>query len=102
MHRKRSGFSQDELAYLLGTRDGAKVSRYERSGRQPSLETALAYRAIFKIPAEQLFAGRFQKVDRAVTRRARFLAQKLSGRPQTPRLSRKLEALAAIRELARS
>lgn len=96
MYRKRSGLSQEELAYLLGTRDLANVSRYERTSRQPSLETALAYEAVFGVPPSELFAGRFAKVDRAVTKRARLLAHRLSTGRQAGRLSRKLEALTAI------
>src|SRR5689334_6382351 len=92
-YRRRSGFSQDELAYLLGTSDGAKVSRYERNGRQPTLDTALAFQAIFNVPAEKLFAGRFQKAERAVRRRARLLARRLASESQSVRRSRKLEAL---------
>jgi transcriptional regulator with XRE-family HTH domain len=96
-YRKRSGLSQDELAYLLGTGDGAKVSRYEKNGRQPTLDTVLAYEAIFRVASRELFAGRFQRADRSVTRRARLLAERLAREPQDYRVARKLEALAAIR-----
>ena len=94
-YRKRSGFSQDELAYLLRTGDGTKISRYERGIRTPSLETAFAFEAVFGIPIRQLFAGRFQKVERSVATRARFLSRRLASQPRTPRLDRKLETLAA-------
>ena len=56
-HRKRAGLSQDEVAFLLGCRSGAKVSRYERLARRLSLETAFAYEALFGVPARELFAG---------------------------------------------
>jgi len=56
-YRKRASLSQDEVAYLLGCRSGAKVSRYERFARQPTLQTALAYEAIFGVPVRELFAG---------------------------------------------
>jgi transcriptional regulator with XRE-family HTH domain len=95
-YRKRSGFSQDELAYLLGAPDGAKVSRYERTSREPNLETLLAYEAIFGVPPKQLFAGRTAKVERAVTRRARLLARRLSAGGPAGSSSHKLEMLAAI------
>ncbi len=95
-YRKRSGFSQDELAYLLGTRDGAKVSRYERGGRQPSLDTALAYEAVFGIPPRELFAGRFAKARRSVRRRAAFLRRRLSAKPETPSILQRLQSIAAV------
>jgi len=56
-YRRRAGLSQDELAYLLGCADGAKVSRYERRERQPSLETLLAYQVLLGPDASELFAG---------------------------------------------
>lgn len=78
-HRRRSGFSQDEVAFLLGSSSGAKISRYERRARRPTLKTALAYEAIFQVPARALFAGLYQKVEKETSARARLLAQKLAG-----------------------
>jgi transcriptional regulator with XRE-family HTH domain len=71
--RRHAHLSQDDIAFLLGSRDGAKVSRYERGRRLPSLETALAYEAILGIPVRELFLGIFQKVDLEVKARARIL-----------------------------
>lgn len=62
MYRKRAGLSQDEVAFLLGVKSGAKVSRYERRRRVPPLETALAYEAIFRIPVRELFLGTYEQV----------------------------------------
>lgn len=95
-YRKRAGFSQDELAYLLGTDSGAKISRYERNGRQPSLDTALAYEAVFGVPARDLFPGRFVKARTRVRRRAAFLRRRLSAKHQTPSILRRLQSLAAM------
>src|SRR5258708_4349170 len=47
MYRKRSGLSQEETALLLGYPNGQQVSRCERFTRQPSLQTILAYEAVF-------------------------------------------------------
>lgn len=77
-YRRRSGFSQDDVAFLLGSASGAKVSRYERRARRPSLETALAYEAIFQVPVSELFAGLYRKVERETAARAQVLAQKLA------------------------
>lgn len=77
-YRRRSGFSQDEVAFLLGAQSGAKVSRYERLARQPSLRTVFAYEVIFRTPARDLFAGMYQKVENATRARARRLGKKLS------------------------
>lgn len=95
-HRKRSGLSQDEVAFLLGCRHGTKVSRYERNAREPGLETALAYEAVFGVPVRELFAGIVDKVEAVTHRRARVLARKLSAASRTPLITRKLELLRAL------
>ncbi len=95
-YRKRAGFSQDDVAALLGGHSGAKVCRLERVRRQPTLRTALAYEAIFGVPVRELFAGQFQTVEREVRRRAGRLAQKLGNAPQGRRAARKLEALKQV------
>ena len=72
------------------------MSRYERRVRLPNLQTALAYRVIFRIPVDDLFAGIFEKVDQNIVKRARLLAQKLNQCAPTPLTIRKLARLAAI------
>lgn len=72
--RKRSGLSQDEVAFLLGAQDGAKVCRYERFMRRPSLETAFACQVVFRTPASELFAGLFEEVKEKIKARAKSLA----------------------------
>ena len=77
-YRKRAGFSQDEVAVLLGCQSGTKISRYERLNRKPSLETAFAYEAVFGAPSRELFAGAFEKVEEKIKRRAQLLSRKLA------------------------
>lgn len=96
MFRKRSGLSQDELASLLGCKSGSKVSRYERSGRVPSLDTLLAFEIVFNEPASQLFRGRYESVRSDVRRRAARLSRKVDGRPFTPANKRKLDFLSDV------
>jgi len=96
-YRKRAGLSQDELAYLLGCADGAKVSRYERRARQPSLETILAYRSFFRADTSDLFAGLYEKVEKKTKRRAQTLARKLAKEENPdPRTAQKLATLEQI------
>lgn len=95
-YRKRAGLSQDEMAYLLGCRSGAKVSRYERFVRQPTLQTALAYEAIFGVPVRELFAGIYQKVERPVSQRTQLLMRKLTAAKPDRITMRKLQILRAI------
>jgi transcriptional regulator with XRE-family HTH domain len=79
-NRKRLALSQGEVAFLLGTQSGAKVCRYERFVREPSLETALAFEAIFQRPVSELFGGLYQKVQAEVAVRAKTLTHKIDRR----------------------
>ena len=95
-YRKRSGLSQDEVAFLLGCQNGTKVSRYERFSRKPSLETLFAYEVVFGAPARELFAGAYQKVEKQISNRAHLLTRKLSRATPSPMATRKLQILEAI------
>ena len=94
-YRKRACLSQDEIAYLLGCRSGAKVSRYERFAREPTLKTALLFEVIFRTPASELFSGVLQKVESEAMRRARLLVRKLEKAKPNRMGIRKLEMLSA-------
>jgi transcriptional regulator with XRE-family HTH domain len=92
-YRKRLALSQDEVAFLLGTQSGARVCRDERFTRQPSLETALAYVAIFKTSAPELFEGLYQKIEKQVSERATALINRMDRHTSDRRTAHKLKAL---------
>lgn len=94
--RKLIAFSQEEVAFLLGAQTGAKVSRYEKFVHIPSLETALAFEAIFQRPVRELFAGLYQQAAQGVGARAKELAQKTGQRKTRKSTARKLQTLTAI------
>jgi transcriptional regulator with XRE-family HTH domain len=94
--RKRAALSQEEMAFLLGTRGGSKISRYERFTRGPSLEIVLAYEVIFGKSASRLFAGICKEIERRVVERARVLAHKTRRQKPSPENKRKLEILEII------
>ena len=92
-YRMRAGLTQDEMAFLLGCRSGAKVSRYEHFTRQPNLKTVFAYQIIFHAPADKLFPGIYHEIEDITSERAKLLAHKLEkGRP-TRVTARKIEVL---------
>jgi transcriptional regulator with XRE-family HTH domain len=93
-YRKRAGFTQREVAFLLGGRWRTKVSEYEYFRRYPSLETQFAYQLIFHTPVHELFPGIYAEVERETTRRARLLIEKLNRLRPTAKRQRKLESLA--------
>ena len=95
-YRKRAGFSQDEVAFLLGSASGAKVSRYERLARRPSLRAIIAYEIIFQAPVRELFAGLYQKVEKATLARAQSLTKKLAAAKGDRMTPRKLATLRSL------
>ena len=95
-YRKRSGFSQEEIASLLGCQSGAKVSRYEQGDREPNLHTVFAYEVIFRASASLLFAGMYEKVERSVRERARLLADRIADAKPDRATSQKLAILESL------
>jgi len=95
-YRKRSGFTQDEMAFLLGCRSGAKVSRYEHNKRQPNPQSVFAYNVIFQVPTEELFAGIYQQVERNTLKRIKSLTRRLEKAQPNPLTTRKVEILKRI------
>ena len=74
--RKRLSLSQEEVGFLLGItgmHKGNKVCRDEKFTREPSLQDALAYEAIYDRPVRELFAGLYQQAEREVAARAKLL-----------------------------
>ena len=69
MHRRRTGLTQREIAFLFGCKDGATLSRYERRQRVPPLRVAIACSAIYKVPVTELFPGIREQVDRDLVAR---------------------------------
>jgi transcriptional regulator with XRE-family HTH domain len=78
-NRKQLALSQEDVAYLLGRQGGAKISRYERFTREPSLQTALALEVIFQRSTSELFSGLYRKIEAEVMARAKVLADKKHG-----------------------
>lgn len=97
-HRKRLGLSQDELAWLMGSASGSKVSKYERFSCEPSLKAVLAYEVVFRVPARELFAGIFEAVQMVTNRRARTLIKRLERSGADARTTTKLSVLRSIVE----
>ena len=64
---------------------GIKVSRDENSAREPSLQTALAYEAIYGTPVRELFAGLYEQVERQVGERAKVLRHRKTKKPRPKR-----------------
>ncbi len=97
-YRKRAGLSQAEMAFLLGCRNGTKVSRYECFRRLPTIRTAFAYETALRASVRELFAGVFEQARRITLRRARALQRRLNASPADRLTTQKLTALKEVLE----
>ena len=79
--RRRFGLTQRELAFLIGAKSAAVISRIERLKRVPSLAWTRAFVLIFDTRALEIFPELFSDVRDCVRRRARELYDELQGDP---------------------
>ena len=94
-YRKRFGLSQEELAFLLGVKSGANVSRYEKFHQVPNLQTALALQALFGVPVAELFGGIYEQAEKEISKRARILQRRMQDTTANQTASRKADLLRA-------
>jgi transcriptional regulator with XRE-family HTH domain len=100
VHRKQSGLSQEEVAFLVtGARRG-RVSKYERRIRGLSLRTALGFQVLFGAAAHELLPGTFAEVELSVLTRANLLLRQWASQRPSARLRRKARMLEALTDAA--
>src|SRR2546421_355474 len=93
--RRRWGFTQRELAFLIGYKTGKSISGIEGLKQMPTIEAAFACAVIFNTAPLKLFPGMLSDVERVVLARAERLYEELQGDPsRTTRL--KLDFLEAL------
>jgi len=78
-YRKRYGFSQEELARLLGI-SRRDLYRFEERGKTPSLAFALKLEIVFGVPPAILFPDLFSKVEEEAMREGKTLLEALEGK----------------------
>jgi transcriptional regulator with XRE-family HTH domain len=79
------------VAFLLGRKNSAQLSRYEKRHTLPPLRTALAFEAIFQTPLAELFAGLRESVGQEISERI----EKLDAEFQVPSDSKRQRRLNA-------
>ena len=94
-YRKRASLTQEEVAFLLGSKSSASISRHERFKQTPDLQTLLAYEMLFRTPVRNLFSSKHEEVERKLRYRIRLLIQKLIRAGQGRRSAKKIEILTA-------
>jgi DNA-binding XRE family transcriptional regulator len=79
--RRRWGFTQGELAFLIGYKTGKSISRIEAQKQTPTLNAALSCAVIFNIAPVKLFPGALYGAEQVVLDRANELYEELQGDP---------------------
>jgi len=68
------GFSQKQVARLLGHRDTSMVSHYEHSRALPPLTVALGLEIIYRVPVAFLFPGMYDELRQRIRRSEEAIA----------------------------
>jgi len=92
-YRKRACLTQEDVAFLLGSKSSASVSRHERFKQTPDLPTLLAYEMLFRTPVRNLFSSAHQEVEQKLRHRIRLLIRKLTCAGNGRRSAKKIETL---------
>ena len=66
LYRRRMGFSQKQVARLLGHRDPSMVSHYEHGRALPPLQVALGLEIVYRVPVAFLFPGMYEELRRHI------------------------------------
>ena len=66
LYRRRMGFSQKQVARLLGQRDPSMVSHYEHGRALPPLTVALGLEIVYRVPVAFLFPGMYEELRRHI------------------------------------
>jgi transcriptional regulator with XRE-family HTH domain len=80
LYRRRMGFTQKQIARLLGQRDASMVSHYEHGRALPPLAVALSLEIIYRVPVAFLFPAMYDELKREI----REQEESLSGAGQQP------------------
>jgi transcriptional regulator with XRE-family HTH domain len=80
LYRRRMGFSQKQVARLLGQRDTSMVSHYEHGRALPPIRVALGLEIIYRVPVAFLFPGMYDELKRKI----RHDEESLAGDSQRP------------------
>jgi transcriptional regulator with XRE-family HTH domain len=66
LYRRRMGFTQKQVARLLGHRDTTMISHYEHGRALPRLVAALGLEIILRTPVAFLFPGMYDDLKRRI------------------------------------
>lgn len=76
--RRRTGLTQDDVAFLIGVRVASQVSRHESGERVPELRAVFGYKVVFGAGAQELLPRLYLDVAQQVADRAQKLLTELA------------------------
>lgn len=83
--RKRMGFTQHEVAAILGYHTSTDISHYEHGRKLPSLVTALKLEIVYRVPVAFLFPEVYHALKQQLrAREERLLVRRTDHRTKTP------------------
>jgi DNA-binding XRE family transcriptional regulator len=95
-HRKLSGLTQTEVAYLLEAESAQTISRFEHGTQLPHLDQAFALETLFATPLDELFIGLHDDIERRTQNHAYLLTRMLADEPNDEIKVQKLRTLQQI------
>ena len=99
-HRKISGLTQTEVAYLLEAESAQTISRLEHDQQTPDLAQAFALSVLFDVPLDELFIGLFRSIEMRTQNHSYLLRKLLADDPDDELKKQKLRTLARVYESA--
>ena len=94
-HRLRAGFTQSDIAYLIGSESRSQISRYERLEREPTLTAFLIYKLIFQKSDLELYPALVAELEERVRERAQVRYEELQGKSSW-QINGRLDAFEAL------
>lgn len=99
-HRKISGLTQTEVAYLLEAESAQTISRLERGEQMPDLAQAFGLAVLFDVPVSELFIGLYRDIELRTQNHAYLLRKMLADDPDDELRKQKFRTLDAVYESA--
>lgn len=93
VYRRRSAFSQRELAFLLGYRSSSAVPRFEQQQRRITLGIAVSYHLIFGAELKEVFPALYERVEEGLSWRMQQLYERLNKIAPSKKTTLKLQIL---------
>lgn len=77
LYRKRMELSQKQVAAILGLKNIAILSHYERGTSRPSLQRALGLEIVYRVPVAFLFPELYEEIREEIREKESRMARPL-------------------------